>query len=138
MAERGTGDPLVTAALIDMAILRQADPSLDTLDYYSASLVEDGIESADVIAACERIGKTERADGETTFPSYGTLLRVCRDVRKDRQAEQQRALAARAPKRLAAPIDDTPLTREEAKAFVSRLKADVLAIRKGGRSNGIR
>ena len=127
MATSNSGDPRITAALALLAARRQASNlDDDTLDLFSADLTHPARDGdrfgVDVIVdACERIGRTERAEGETAFPSLGTLLRVCREVVKDRYWQGVEALAAQAPD---APMLPEP-TRDEAKRVVERFHETV-------------
>jgi len=131
MASSGSGNPLVTAALARMAMLRQADPSELMLDLYAAELATEGIDLELVIDACEQLGRAERAEFEPAFPTLGTLLRECHAAEYRRHRRRQLALAAQAPPALLLPetTDTTPLTREEAKARVVEFRAAVEARR---------
>lgn len=131
MSTPGSGHPLVTAALSIMAAKRQATVSAETLDLFSADLAEDGVPVERVVEACKRLGRAERAEGETAFPSYGTLLRVCREVARDDERARVAKLAAEGERRLLAEheVEVKPLTKAEAKAFTDDLKARVAALR---------
>jgi hypothetical protein len=123
------GDPRITAALARMAMFRQADPSPLTLELYSAQLAGDGIPVEDVLVACDVLARRERAEGETTFPSYGTLTAECRRAgiaRRARVREQERDVL-----RFPAPDPDQmrSLSPAEAKALAAELKARVEAKR---------
>lgn len=122
--------PRMTIALARMAVLRQA-PELTELDFelYAEELVRQNVPADQVEEACQRMGLREREEGQTAFPSLGSLLKECERVRVDRRRAEIEALAATAPKALMPPENMPPLSREEAKAFVTRLRADVEAMR---------
>lgn len=124
-------NPRVVVALARMAILRQA-PELTETDFtlFAAELESEGVPVEHIEEACRRIGREPREDGQTAFPSLGTLLAECKQVRVDTHYLRLQELAARAPKELMPPAEDfVPLSREEAKKFVDRLKAEVEARR---------
>lgn len=129
MASSYSGNPIVTAALAKMAMLRQADPSDLTLDLYSAELEEHGIAVEVIVRACEALQETPRREGETAFPDLGTLLVACRESKQALYREHLAHLAAKAPKALMPAEEVAPLSRDEAKAFVVGLRAQVEAIR---------
>ena len=129
MAGSQTGDPRVIAALALMAARRQASNiDRETLDLFSADLTHPAQESdrysVEVITeACERIGRAERTDGETAFPSLGMLLRVCRVVRTGCYWENVRAIAATAPKPVVPELPEP--TKAEAKQIAEKFRDTV-------------
>lgn len=93
----GSGNPEITASLATLAILRQAADVTDVaLDLYSAELTAAGVTGDVVAAACHAIQAAPRADGETAFPSLGTLLTACASVRRTQREDAERASRQRA------------------------------------------
>lgn len=70
----------IILALTQMAAFRGASPDGPTLAAFAKRLIAEGLEVAVIAAACRRLEAAERADGESAWPSLGTLLRVCREV----------------------------------------------------------
>ncbi len=123
--------PRITVALARLAVLRQA-PELTDLDFrlFGEEIAAAGVPVEHVEEACRRLGRQERPEGQPSFPSLGTILAECRQVRVDAHYLRLQELAARAPKELLPPTEAfVPLSREEAKSFIDRLKADVEARR---------
>ena len=95
----------MSLALAQLAIRRQA-PKLSQDDYvvYVADLMP--YEMADIEAVCLQVGRAERQDVETSFPTIGRLLGlVKREAAARRDAEIERefqAEAERARKSIAA------------------------------------
>lgn len=112
MAQSGDGHPAVLAALTTMGVLRQASEVDDeTLDLYAATLAEDHIPIGHIIEACRQIGREARGDGESAFPSLGTLIERCH------RAGRQLAYRALAP----SSDKPEPMTPEQA----TKLLADI-------------
>ena len=128
MSDRLQDDAVKLDALIRLGIGRQAKP----LDAQTQEVYLDDLdnEPADVVVeACRRLRIAERPEFDTVFPSVGTLLAECKEVRRLQGRERVKALAAQAPKLLAAPVDETPITREEARVFMADFRARVRASR---------
>lgn len=131
MASSGSGNPAVSAALARMAILRQAEVSELVLDIFTAELAAEGLPVECVIDACDELAHRERAEGETAFPSYATLLRECHRADHRRYQAQQRALAAEGERYLHPPADLSPAcTPSEAKVLMGRFQDAVEARRR--------
>ncbi len=112
MARSGEGHPAVTAALVTMGVLRQAsDVDSETIDLYAATLAEEHIPLGHIIEACKQIGREPRGDGESAFPSLGTLVERCH------RAGRQLAYRALAPSE----DKPEPITPEQA----TKLLADI-------------
>ncbi len=122
-------NPVVAAALTQMAAFRQADVDGDTLRLYADALAEESLPNEVIVRACRTIERTPRREGETAFPDFGTLLKACSMAKEQIRQDGIARLASTAPKALMPPEDMPSLTREEAKAFVTRLRADVEALR---------
>jgi hypothetical protein len=113
-------------ALARMAALRQATGIDDeVLDLFSAELDAEGIAADVIVEACNTLAKRSRAEGETAFPSFGTLLEECRDVLRGRERARQRALAAQGEKLLSAYENAPQLSRGDAKQFMAWFKGQV-------------
>jgi|SRR6185369_15004110 len=124
MADSGTGKPLVTAALAKLSILRQASDVSDlTLDLYAAELEAAGITPDVVVIACQGLQSQPRAEGETAFPSLGTLLERCYAIRREWQKQAEAVASQRLLE--AERSGQRNMTKAEAAAFIAQLKADV-------------
>lgn len=131
MSERALRDAAIRhEALAKLGIARQHrlseeefDVYLDELDKFAAGIVRE---------ACRQIACEPREAFETAFPSLGTLISRCAAVIRQEDAKRRDALADEGMKYLrASETHNAPeMTREEAKAFVNRLKAEVDAKRK--------
>lgn len=130
MASSGSGNPVISAALARMAVLRQADVSEMTLDIFTAEIAAEGLPVECVLDACDELAHRERAEGETAFPSFATLLRECHAAEHRRHQARQRALAAEGEQFLQAaqPIDPA-FTRAEAKVVMGAFHQAVAARR---------
>jgi len=124
MANSGSGNPIITAALAKMALLRQA-PDVDrvTLDLFAAELESSGITPDVVVIACQALQTRPRADGETAFPSFGTLLEACYGIRREWQKQAEAVASQRLLE--AERAGQRNMTKAEAAAFIAQLKADV-------------
>lgn len=130
MIEPNTGHPHVTAALAQMAALRQApDVTPKMLDLFASALAAERLDVAVIVEACRRISRRAREDGEPAFPTLGALLAECRTVARE-QALSRQLRAATAPPHTLPPIEQAPLSREEARALVVDLQARVEAQRR--------
>lgn len=99
------GFETVVMALSQMAAFRGADVTAEAVGLFGKRLLSDGHQVADIVAACAVLERTERAEGETAFPSLARLTKEC-----ERAASQRRTAAA--VKALAAPTDrDEPTFR---------------------------
>jgi hypothetical protein len=97
MAQSGSGNPIITAALARMALLRQADISDVTLDLYTAELAAANVRPEDVTTACEVFAGRAREQGETSFPEMGRLrVEIEAAARRRRMRDESRVLQARA------------------------------------------
>lgn len=114
--EPSSGDPRISAALAQMAMLRQADVSDVSLDLYTAKLEDMQCDISDIEVACERHSLAERVDGETAFPSMGQLLKLIERVRRQRHDAEVAATA----KPLALP---PPIPKDRAAVWLKRVKA---------------
>lgn len=125
--EPGNGDPRITAALAQMAMLRQADVSDLALDLYSAKISDvDYWQLPIIIDACEFIATAERKDGESAFPSYGTLSRVINRLHE----EDRRARVDEARDEHRARLhESTQLSDERAKYWLDKIKASAHGVR---------
>lgn len=93
----------VLAALAKMAALRQAEVSGKTLALYATELATAHVPTDVVVHACRRIQMRERSEGETAFPSLGTLLDECRIVAAKKADDEEARLRKRLPP---APLTD--------------------------------
>lgn len=132
MATSGSGNPIITAALAKMAILRQASDVSDlTLDIYTAELERFQVPAEAVVEACARLQHRPRSDGETAFPDFGALLKLCRVIaaqQASRMNEEryQRWLLETGQRE---PVDAPERTPEQARAFVAQMRRDVDRLR---------
>lgn len=116
-------------AMKRLAMFRQAEVSAQTYVAYALALSERLVRVEDVEVACRRLEATERAEGETAFPSLGTLLRVCGEVahaRRERHRLEAKADVARRQLAASLPRDLSP---REAKEFVGWLRDEVARAR---------
>lgn len=74
----------MVGAMTRMALFRQAEVSTATYVAYALALTEQGIDAGVVEAACRSLEATTRAEGETAFPSLGTLLSTCHGLSRGR------------------------------------------------------
>ena len=130
MEQWGSSWEGVVAAMKRMAILRQADAGNATYAAYVVALRHEQQAPDVVTEACDRIAVQRRGDGETAFPSLGDLLLECQRVRIAREDQRRAALAASAPPYFFEPPARPDMTPDEARAFVSRLRADAQAARR--------
>lgn len=79
----------IRLALAKLAIRRQANPGKETMDMFAADLVP--MEETDVFSALESLSCRRRAEGETAFPDWPTILEEIESVRAHRRAEKRRA-----------------------------------------------
>lgn len=120
----GSDLDVVTVALAQMAAFRGAEPAGPTLALFARRLLAEGCEASVIVGACHRLEVAERKDGESAFPSLGTLLRVCREVSGERHREQvareqRRYLDSYAEQACAS------MSPEDAHALIVRLRASV-------------
>ena len=108
-------------ALAKLGVRRQAQMGAADLAVYLEDV--DALPVAVVELACETLGKAPRAEYETAYPPVGNLLRACQRAACDLERIRVEALIASSPLALQAPVDETPLTREEAKAAYDYFKA---------------
>lgn len=102
-------------ALIKLGIARQSPQ-----DDASQIVYVEGLESvpSDIVErACSQLAREPKNDYEPAFPSLGALIQRCREVRDHDDM-------ASAPKQLREARPE-PLSKEEAKAWVEKLKAEV-------------
>lgn len=86
-------DARVMAALKRMAVYRQAETGPQTFAAFTLALADARFEVEDIESACRDLERAARAEGETAFPSLGTLRgRIDKAARLRRS--QSRALAA--------------------------------------------
>ena len=106
-----------------MALLRQAaEVDSETLDLYAATLAEEHIPIGHILEACKQISREPRGDGESAFPSLGTLIERCH------RAGRQLAYRALAP----SSEKPEPMTREDAAKLLADIKAAVAQRRAAG------
>lgn len=118
----------VVDALRNLAFLRSTEAGEETLAAYTAMAEQTAVHVPAFIEACRRVAVTERAEGEPAFPAFGTLAKMTRLVWQ--QWWQQQALAEDRERRARLRLGDGPspeLTREEAAAWVTHLRARVAA-----------
>lgn len=108
-------------ALVRLGIARQAPLDEAGQQVYLEAIVRI---PADVVErACQELGAEPRNDFEPMFPPLGVLIQRCRAVR-----EHWDSLSA--PKQLREAKQE-PLTKEEARAWINRLKGAVQQRREG-------
>lgn len=104
LASRQGAELKVAGALTKLAIRRQVaqNKSLDeTLEVYAADLLR-AYTVEEIEAACEKIGQTPRAQGETAMPELAVVMEACFVVRRfgwKRQQEQEEKAEAEQIKR---------------------------------------
>lgn len=133
MAHSGTGNPIVTAALAELAALRQATGvDEETLDLFSARIAEDGLDVELVVDACRELSRMERAEGESAFPSYGTLLREYHAAEYRRHVRRQKELAAEGAQYLlpGEEVDRPEWTPQQARLLIANFREAVEAKRR--------
>lgn len=88
----------ITLALAQMAAFRCADVSEQTIELFARRLMAEQCQVVDVVKACAVLEQQERAEGETSFPSLGTLnkhIRAQQSVRRQLEREADAAEVAR-------------------------------------------
>jgi hypothetical protein len=108
-------------ALMKLAVARQA-----VLDEAGQQVYLEGLQQipAEIVErACVALAGAERDDYQSAFPTLGTVITRCREMRDYLES-------LNAPKQLreARPV---PLSAEEAKAWIARLKVAVAERRRG-------
>lgn len=125
-------DPIEIAvmALGQMATFRGAPVRDEVVLLFAKRLIAEGQTPEQIIDACGDLERRPRSEGETAWPSLGTLLEECRRSALRLAARRCVELARMAPKALSAP-EWQDMTPEDAQAFVARLRRDVQDVRKG-------
>jgi len=123
-----TDDARKLNALIRLGIARQAPMDTPSQKVYLEELAHVPAEVIERV--CQHLARRPKGDYEPAFPAVGTVLELCGSILRQRliQSDTQRYLDA--PTR-------PSLSREEAKAWVEQLKADVERAR-GKRLDGIK
>jgi hypothetical protein len=129
------GAEIVVEAMGQMAKFRGAVVADALLARFATRLLAECCEVGDIVEACRRLEVAERADGESSWPELGRFLRVTREARRDRMARESREREASIAKLHAhAPSAITGhMTRQEARAWIERLKRDVAVERERNR-----
>jgi hypothetical protein len=108
----------VIAVLVRLALRRQAELETAVFDVYADDLLADGVAMDDLIAVCDAIGKTPRADYASAFPAVGDLLQACRS----RAYNRKQAALSESAKLLPDYRQFAPVSKERAKVWMQRIR----------------
>jgi hypothetical protein len=107
-------------ALVKLGAARQSPPDELAQQVYGEGLSH--IPSDIVERACQQLAREPKNDYEPSFPPLGIIIERCKAVRDhDDQVNAPKQLREARPE---------PLSREEARTWVERLRADVRARRR--------
>lgn len=79
-------------ALAKLAIRRQANPGKETMDIYAADLL--AMDETNVLSALESLSCRRRAEGETSFPDWATIIEAVEYARVQRNIAERKATRA--------------------------------------------